>query len=100
MVGEIVSNGLHRSLGAQDWASFARGYNGPNYAINRYDTRLAAAYNKLSTARFPISRCERPRSTSSISASSRARWTGSWGAYARRTHPLPGGGGIAGDGRA
>ncbi len=29
---------------AKDWASFAKGYNGPGYAQNKYDTKLAAAY--------------------------------------------------------
>lgn len=38
------SGGLDRHLRSKDWASFARGYNGANYAANRYDTKLAAAY--------------------------------------------------------
>jgi len=32
----------------QDWARFARGYNGPGYAKNHYDTKLAAAYARWS----------------------------------------------------
>jgi hypothetical protein len=35
-------------LRAHDWAGFARAYNGPNYAKNRYDKKLAAAYKKFS----------------------------------------------------
>ena len=35
-------------LKAKDWANFARGYNGPAYAKNRYDVKLAAAYAKFS----------------------------------------------------
>jgi hypothetical protein len=31
-------------LRTKDWARFAAGYNGPAYAQNQYDTRLAAAY--------------------------------------------------------
>ena len=31
-----------------DYADFARMYNGPNYAINRYDTKIAAAVAKFS----------------------------------------------------
>ncbi len=46
MSGEIISNGLHRALQAHNWPAFARGYNGPAYAKNKYDTRLAAAYQK------------------------------------------------------
>lgn len=40
------SGGLDRHLRSKDWASFARGYNGANYAANRYDTKLAAAYEQ------------------------------------------------------
>ncbi|MFN3881503.1 MAG: N-acetylmuramidase domain-containing protein [Nitrincola lacisaponensis] len=35
---------LWEALKAQDWAAFARRYNGPGYKKNRYDTRLAEAY--------------------------------------------------------
>lgn len=33
-------------LRARNWASFAKKYNGPGYAQNKYDTKLAAAYEK------------------------------------------------------
>lgn len=33
-------------LRGHDWAAFARAYNGPDYALNRYDSRLAAAYSR------------------------------------------------------
>ena len=36
--------GLDDEMIRRDWAGFARGYNGPAYAINKYDTKLAAAY--------------------------------------------------------
>lgn len=39
-------NGLVKHLKAKDWASFAAGYNGPGYADNAYDTKMAAAYLK------------------------------------------------------
>jgi hypothetical protein len=35
---------LHTALQAQDWAAFARIYNGPNYKKNQYDKRLQTAY--------------------------------------------------------
>jgi hypothetical protein len=35
-------NRLDDELRANNWAAFARGYNGPGYAQNHYDTRLAA----------------------------------------------------------
>lgn len=37
---------MKRALVAHDWPEFARRYNGPNYAINKYDKKLAAAYAK------------------------------------------------------
>ncbi len=39
---------LQPALKAQDWKTFAANYNGPNYAINQYDTKLAAAFKKWS----------------------------------------------------
>ncbi len=41
------------ALQAKDWAAFARGYNGPNYADNAYDTRMAAAYARLAAPTSP-----------------------------------------------
>lgn len=40
----IKSAGLRDELERLDWAGFARGYNGPGYAANKYDTKLAAKY--------------------------------------------------------
>jgi len=40
----ITGNHLAGALQRQNWASFARGYNGRDYKRNEYDTRLAAAY--------------------------------------------------------
>ena len=42
--GFIKSVNLVRHLVTKDWAAFAKGYNGPAYAQNKYDTKLAAAY--------------------------------------------------------
>lgn len=42
----VKVNNLIRSLKAHDWAVFARGYNGPGYAKNNYDTKLRQAYEK------------------------------------------------------
>jgi len=42
-------NNLVRHLRALDWAKFARGYNGPAYKKNRYDEKLAAAYQRHKT---------------------------------------------------
>ena len=46
MAGFIIHNGLHKALISHDWVAFARGYNGPGYAKNKYDTKLEAAYLK------------------------------------------------------
>lgn len=35
---------LDDDLAALNWAGFARGYNGASYAVNRYDTKLQAAF--------------------------------------------------------
>lgn len=44
MAGFIRKGGLDRHLRAHAWAAFARLYNGPGYAKNQYDVRLARAY--------------------------------------------------------
>ena len=49
----LVSSHLNLSLQAHDWTSFARGYNGPNYVINRYDVRLNGEYQKHLTGVLP-----------------------------------------------
>ncbi|MBF0497967.1 MAG: DUF3380 domain-containing protein [Deltaproteobacteria bacterium] len=53
MAGEIIHNNLDRALQRHNWAAFARGYNGPAYAKNDYDTRLAAAYQKYALGPLP-----------------------------------------------
>lgn len=39
-------NNLIEHLQSKNWDAFARGYNGPAYKTNKYDTKLASAYNK------------------------------------------------------
>ena len=39
---------LHRALQSCDWLTFARRYNGPAFAKNRYDSKLATAFAKRS----------------------------------------------------
>jgi hypothetical protein len=38
---------MHQALQRHDWAAFARAYNGPGYAQNDYDTKIAAAYRRF-----------------------------------------------------
>jgi hypothetical protein len=46
MANFIKGNGLAKALQRQNWASFAKGYNGRDFKKNEYDTRLAAAHAK------------------------------------------------------
>lgn len=41
-----ISPSLHEALKQKDWVKVARFYNGPSYAKNEYDKRLAAAHAK------------------------------------------------------
>jgi hypothetical protein len=43
----IVSEGLHHPLRSKDWATFARGYNGPQFVKNHYAEKLGYAYDDL-----------------------------------------------------
>jgi len=45
--GYVRANGLVDELQDKRWADFARRYNGPAYAENRYDTKMAEAYARL-----------------------------------------------------
>ena len=45
----IVGNNLGGALRNHQWATLAAGYNGADYKINQYDTKLAAAYKKYSS---------------------------------------------------
>lgn len=49
----IVANRLDRALKAHDWTSFARGYNGPDFAANHYDVRLRGEFQKFSVGVLP-----------------------------------------------
>jgi hypothetical protein len=47
MAGFIKSANLVKAMKELNWAAFAKGYNGPGYAKNAYDTKLAQAYAKF-----------------------------------------------------
>lgn len=49
-IGFVKSGKLDGFLRKLNWAAFAKGYNGPGYAKNKYDQKLAAAYGKYSKA--------------------------------------------------
>jgi LysM repeat protein len=47
-LGFCRANNLVRHLKSKNWAAFARAYNGPDYASNAYDTKMANAYKRYS----------------------------------------------------
>jgi len=49
----LTGSRLNISLQAHDWTSFARGYNGANYVVNRYDVRLNSEFHKYSAGVLP-----------------------------------------------
>jgi hypothetical protein len=49
----LASTRLAAPLQSHDWASFARGYNGKDYAINQYDVKLNSYYQKYSSGSLP-----------------------------------------------
>jgi hypothetical protein len=51
-LGYVRTNHLARHIAAQNWADFARGYNGAGYAVNHYDQHMAAAYTRISAQRL------------------------------------------------
>ena len=49
----LKASRLDRPLAAQDWSSFARGYNGPDFSRNQYDVKLAAAFERYQRPPLP-----------------------------------------------
>jgi len=48
LMGRFIEEfGLMKSLRTKDWAGFARKYNGPGYAKNQYDLKMAEAYQRF-----------------------------------------------------
>jgi peptidoglycan hydrolase-like protein with peptidoglycan-binding domain len=52
VVGFITSNGLKKALQNKDWTTYARLYNGPDYAKNSYDIKLNQAYATFSAGSY------------------------------------------------
>jgi N-acetylmuramidase/Putative peptidoglycan binding domain len=53
VANEIVTDGVARALATHDWKTFARIYNGPNYAENDYDNRIRTWFEKFSSGASP-----------------------------------------------
>ena len=47
-LARCISQFEHTALQKKDWKAFARHYNGPAYAQNRYDEKLDKAYFSFS----------------------------------------------------
>jgi hypothetical protein len=43
----LINTHLYAPLRRKDWAAFAKGYNGPAYAKNNYDTKMAKEYQRI-----------------------------------------------------
>lgn len=61
MVRELRRSHLIEPMNCQDWAHIARLYNGPGYAANHYDTRLADAFKRWSRRLDTIALASEPR---------------------------------------
>lgn len=48
-VAFLRNAGIDDELREHRWAAFAKRFNGPSYAVNKYDQRLAAAYEKFNS---------------------------------------------------
>ena len=53
MANFLRSIRLNTALADHDWRTFARGYNGPDFAKNQYDTRLEAAFEAYLAGALP-----------------------------------------------
>lgn len=53
MAGFLAANNLVKPLRERDWETFARRYNGREYAKNRYHLKLEEAYDRFSTGSLP-----------------------------------------------
>lgn len=53
MANFVRAAGLKTALAQHNWAGFARGYNGADFAKNQYDVRLAADFQKYSQGPLP-----------------------------------------------
>lgn len=60
----IIANNLDKPLRQHLWAQFAHGYNGKDYEINNYDTKLATAFLKFSKRKINCANLSEPQPTS------------------------------------
>lgn len=86
-VNFIKNTGLADELRSHDWAGFAKGYNGENYRINQYDTKLAEAFAKWSrikdTPWVPGSNTPAPKPAPPVGNPETGFWASLFAAIAR-----------------
>jgi hypothetical protein len=51
----ILNSNLARHLISKNWAAFAKGYNGPSYAKNKYDIKMNDFYNMFKAMNIDFS---------------------------------------------
>ena len=82
MVRFVRANGLDRALRAKNWRAFARAYNGPAYARNDYDGKMARAYaryrrqgmNAMNALTGSSSEADMPADTGPAAPPDRPQW--------------------------
>jgi len=53
MAAFVRAQGLHKPLASHNWAAFAKGYNGADFAKNSYDARLSSSFQKYAAGPLP-----------------------------------------------
>lgn len=59
-LGFVNANSLTRHLKEKNWTAFAKGYNGPAYAENKYDIKMKEAYEKYSKNQILLTENDKP----------------------------------------
>jgi hypothetical protein len=67
-VSFLKANGLDDELRSNNWAGFARGYNGSAYAANQYDVKLARAFAKEQAAQPTAEKTAPPAQSGEVNA--------------------------------
>ncbi|MBV8576935.1 MAG: DUF3380 domain-containing protein [Acetobacteraceae bacterium] len=75
----LKSNRLNAAPRAHDWARLGRGYDGPDYASNSYEQRLAAQYARFNIGPLPDLTTQAASPTRPILDTRRGPWTESPG---------------------
>jgi hypothetical protein len=79
----LRSTKLDGALRTHNWADFARGYNGSNYADNRYDTQLQSAYQQFVAGGLPDLRVRRAQAALGYCGYDPQGIDGQWGKFSR-----------------